>query len=66
MSTYKHFGMLKISGTLESSGRSPAIVLLGDFNSLPEKKQYEPLAYREIKKHKFNFRSVMNDDVSPR
>jgi vitamin B12 transporter len=49
----KHFGMLKISGTLESSGRSPAIVLLGDFNSLPEKKQYEPLAYREIKKHKF-------------
>lgn len=53
-------------GTLESSGRPPAVVLLGDFNSLPEKGQYEPLAYRAIKNHKMNFRSVMNDDISPR
>jgi exonuclease III len=51
--------------SLESQGRSPSIILTGDLNASPTDSStgYNSLAYKVLKEHRLNFRSVLNDDV---
>ncbi|KAJ1439779.1 Endonuclease/exonuclease/phosphatase [Ochromonadaceae sp. CCMP2298] len=49
---------------LERVGRTPAVVLTGCLNAVPNTVQYEPLCYRAVKAHSLGLRSVYNEDLS--
>jgi len=53
----------KVCDALIANERPPALILTGDFNSMPILRKYEPLTYRSIKQHPLGLRSVLNDDV---
>ena len=53
----------KVCAALKGNGRPPAVILTGDFNSLPKAGKYDPLTYTFIKSHPLGLRSVLNDDV---
>lgn len=53
----------KVCKGLKDRERTPAVILTGDFNSLPSGGKYPALAYETIKAHELGLRSVLNDDV---
>ena len=53
----------KVKRGLENTGRTPAVILTGDFNSMPSGGKYPALAYETVKRHELGLRSVLNDDV---
>lgn len=53
----------KIYRSLIKYNKKPVVVLTGDFNAVPEKTQYPPLAYNAVKSHRLGLRSIYNDDV---
>jgi nocturnin len=53
----------KIYMSMQAAGRTPAVVLLGDFNAVPQHTDYPPLTYRAVKSHRLGLRSVYNEDI---
>ena len=53
----------KIYRSLIKYNKKPVVILTGDFNAVPEKTQYSPLAYNAVKSHRLGLRSIYNDDV---
>lgn len=55
--------MEKVYHSYVMNGRTPAVILTGDFNAITSKKDYPPLTYQRVKRHPFRLQSVYNDDV---
>lgn len=53
----------KIHRTLAVSGRRPPVILTGDFNAVSDSREYRPLTYEAVKRHRLGLRSVYNEDV---
>jgi nocturnin len=55
----------RIYQSLEDRGKTPAVLLTGVLNAVPERttEGYLPLTYRLVKKHNLGLRSVYNEDA---
>jgi endonuclease/exonuclease/phosphatase family metal-dependent hydrolase len=53
----------QVYANYEDLGRSPAVLLTGDFNALPVHRNYPPLTYQTVKASSLSYRSIYNDDV---
>ena len=48
--------LIQVCESLTNQGRPPAVILTGDFNSVPGAGKYEPLTYNTIKSHPLSLR----------
>jgi endonuclease/exonuclease/phosphatase family metal-dependent hydrolase len=46
----------RIYQKMSAADRTPAVLLLGDFNAVPEELDYPPLTYRAVKSHQLGLR----------
>lgn len=53
----------KIYQSLAVNGRRPPVILTGDFNAVSNSREYLPLTYEAVKRHRLGLRSVYNEDV---
>jgi nocturnin len=53
-----------IYSSLEDRGKTPAVILTGDFNAVSEEiGEYSPLTFKAVKAHVLGLRSVYEDDI---
>ena len=60
---YREKGVLQILNDtdriyqkMSAADRTPVVLFLGDFNAVPEERDYPPLTYRAVKSHQLGLR----------